>query len=226
VSLLPEPGLHALEMQVPDPTPAPQITSVHRKQMLKAALLSAAVPGLGEYYSGHRYRALASGTLEAGIWTSFATFKVQEHLRGERAIEYAVVFAGAQPNGDDDYYKAVGQFMRSDGPLMWNEFVRRRERDTGEIVGRPYFGDEGWAWTSVDRLIEYHQLRKGKLKAHDRARSAIAFAIANRIVSMVSVVQAVRSDAHHHKEESFGLKLELGTSPVEPLARVGLWNHF
>jgi hypothetical protein len=226
VSILPRPALQALQTaSAPADEPA-QLLSPHRKRMYKAALMSALVPGLGEYYTGHRRRALISGTLEAAIWTSFITFKVQEDLRGDRAIDYAVAFAGARPDGDDDYYKAVGQFLRSDGPGQWNEFVRRRARDTGEIVGREYGSGEGWAWSSLDRFIDYRGLRKDELTARDHARNALAVAIANRIVSMVSVVQAVRADAQRDEEQGLGLKLELGTTPAQQLARVGLWDRF
>jgi hypothetical protein len=226
VSVLPRPGLQALQQTAAPLEPAPSDEHPYRKRMLRAALLSALVPGLGEYYSGHRQRALVSGAAEAAIWTSYITFKVQENLRGDRAVEYAVAFAGARPDGDDDYYKALGRFLRSDGPGQWNEFVRRHERDTGEIVGREYGPDEGWAWSSLERFGDYRALRRNELSARDHARNALAVAIANRIVSMVSVVQAVRADAHHDKEPGLGLKLELGTSPVQPLARVGLWDRF
>jgi len=192
----------------------------------RAALLSALVPGLGEYVSGHRTRALISGAAEAGIWTSFITFKVQEDLRSDRAREYAFAFAGARPGGDEDYFKAMSLFVRAEGPGQWNEFVRRRSRDTGEVVGREYFGDEAWAWTSIERFIEYRQLRRGMLSADDHAKNAIAFAIANRIVSIVSTVQAIRSDSHHAEEGGLGLRLEFGGPGAAPGACLGLVNRF
>lgn len=225
-SLLPRPSLQALQNPAPVPAARPAVFSAHRKSMYKAALLSALVPGLGEYVSGHKTRALISGSLEAAVWTSYITFKVQEDLRGDRAREYAVSFAGALPDADENYYKAVGMFLRTEGPGQWNEFVRRRERDTGEIVGRQYASDEAWAWTSLDRFIEYRLLRRDMLAAEENARDTLAIAIVNRIASIVSVVQAMRSDANEEEERGLGLKLEMGTTPREPLARVGLWNRF
>lgn len=212
-------------MSLPATPPLPP-AAASRNRMYKAALLSALVPGLGEYYSGHRHRALISGAAEAGIWTSFVTFKVQEGLRRDRSIEYALAFAGARPGGDEDYFKAMGQFVRAEGPGQWNEFVRRRSRDTGEVVGREYTGDEAWAWTSIDRFIEYRQLRRGMLSADEHAQNAIAFAVANRIISIVSVVQAVRSDSHHHKEGGLGLRLEFDGLGAAPGARLGFVNRF
>jgi hypothetical protein len=192
--------------------------------MYKAVLLSAALPGLGEYYSGHLERALLFGSFEGAVWTSFITFRVQERLRADRAKEYAIAFAAASARGDDDYFKAVSQYLRSDGPGEWNEYVRRKFRDTGENVGREYTGVDAWAWTSQDRFEQYRTLRRQKLTAHDHATNAVAFAVVNRIASIVDVVQAVRSD--RGKEKRLGLKLEIGSLLPAPQARLGLWNHF
>jgi hypothetical protein len=191
-----------------------------------ALLLSALLPGAGEYYAGHRNRALLFGTFEAGIWISYATFKVQEGLRQDRSIEYAVAVAGALPGGDDDYYGAMAQFLRSDGPGQWNEFVRRRTRDTGEVVGVEYTGDAGWAWPSEEQFIRYRDLRKGQLAAEDHATNMLAVAIVNRIASMVDVYQAMRSDAHKAEAGGFDFGLRLGRSPWEPLACVALQRRF
>lgn len=229
-ALVPRPGLYALQNPVPqDPGPAMAVSGTAaapaNRSVYRAALLSALLPGLGEYYTGHTTRAAISGTAEGAIWVSYATFKVQEDVRGERAIEYANAYAGAQPGGDEDYYKAIGQFRRAEGPGMWNEFVRRRERDTGEVVGREYTGSEAWAWTSIDRFIDYRQLRKDQLTAGDRATNALAFALVNRIVSVVSVVQAVRSD-HARSERALGLRIEARPGLEASEWRVGLGGRF
>jgi len=194
------------------------------RSLRKALFFSALLPGAGEYYAGHPNRALLFGTFEAGIWISYATFKVQEDLRRDRAIEYAVAVAGALPEGDADYYGAMAQFQRSDGPGQWNEFVRRRSRDTGEVVGVEYTGDAGWAWPSEQQFIYYRDLRKGQLSAEDHATNMLAVAIVNRIASMVDVYQAMRSDAR--ESEGFELGLRLGRTPREPLACVALQRRF
>jgi hypothetical protein len=223
-SLLPRAGLEPLQGTPPPgggtATLAPRHVSVY-----KAAALSALLPGLGEVYAGHPTRALVSGTAEAGLWISYATFKVQEDLRGDRAIDFAVAYAGARPGADDAYFKAVGQYMRAEGPGMWNEFVRRKQRDTGEVVGREYAGSEAWAWTDENRFVDYRLLRRDMLSAGDHASNTLALLLVNRVVSIVSVVQAVRGD-HRRETERLGLRFESGASPFEPLARVGVWSRF
>ena len=225
--LIPSARLLLLQETTSPPSATPTVSEAHpRSKMYKAALLSALLPGLGEYYSGHTNRAIISGTAEAAIWTSYITFNVQEDMRRDGSIEYALAFAGARPGGDEDYFKAMGQFLRAEGPGQWNEFVRRRSRDTGEVVGREYTGDEAWGWTSIERFIEYRQLRRDMLSAEEHAQTAIAFAVANRIISIVSVVQAIRSDARHEKEDGLGLQLEFEGLGASPGARLGLVNRF
>jgi hypothetical protein len=221
--LLPRAGLDFLQVQPPPAAARSPAGAPRYVPMWKAALLSAVLPGLGEAYSGHTNRAIVQGSVEAGIWISYATFKVQEDLRGDRAREFAIHYAGAVSSGNEDYYKAVGQFLRAEGPGMWNEYVRRQLRDTGEVVGREYTGGEAWAWTSEERYIDYRRLRRDMLTADDRATNMLAFAILNRVVSVASVVQAVRSD--HARAREFGLRIEPGDGRFE-IGRLGLWNRF
>jgi hypothetical protein len=221
--LVPRAALELLQATPPAPVAMPSSRAPHPVSLKRAMLYSALVPGLGEAYSGHPYRAVLQGSAEAAVWTSYATFKVQEGLREDRAREFAIHEAGAVPNGDEDYYKAVGQYLRAEGPGMWNEFVRRRARDTGEVVGREYTGAEAWAWTSEASFDRYRKLRRDMLTAGDRATNTLAFALLNRVVSVVSVMQAVRADhAHEHR---LGMRIDPGRDPFE-VARIGLWEHF
>jgi len=200
----------------------PESTQAPRSKY-KAALLSALVPGLGEAYAGHTNRAIAFGTAEAGIWVTYGVFKYQESLRHDRAIEFAGGAAGASLSGDDDYYKAVGRFLRSDGQGMWNEYVRRRARDTGEVIGVEYFGDDSWAWTSQENLDFYRDLRRKELSAGDNATNMFAFALLNRVLSVIDAVYIVSRDHRAFEAQGFGLKLEAGGSTM---ARVMLQNRF
>ncbi len=224
--LWPRARLNAFEaaLDQPAPTSAPLVQS-SPPNVYKAALFSALIPGWGQAYAGRNTRALVFGTIEAGIWISYATFKVQENTRADRAIEYAVATAGASQGGSDDYYSAMALFMRADGPGQWNEFVRRRERDTGEVVGVEYTGDDVWAWPTLDHFTRYRDLRAGSLEAGERATNMLAVAIVNRIASVVDVVYVVRRDSRR-KEDRFGLELQLGRTPREPLASLAIRNRF
>jgi hypothetical protein len=228
--LLPRPALGALEAAMQEPPPLPTAPgpgqSVPRHPSLKWALLMSAVyPGTGELYAGHRNRGLMFATAETGIWITYATFSVQEDLRFDHAVDYAVAVAGAVPDGNDDYYTAVAQFLRTDGPGQWNEYVRRKARD-GEPVGVEYSGDAAWAWPSVDQFLNYRDLRRRSLEAGDNATNMLAVALVNRIASMLDVVQAMRSDASKREENQLGLRLQLGRTPGEMLARLVVQKRF
>ena len=231
--LLPRPGLEALERAFEEPASqaATPLGSGGQPSLWRAVGLSALIPGLGEFYTGHTYRGLTFATLEAGIWITYATFQVQEDLRTERSIEFAVAAAGAVPDKrgddgrrDDAYYEAMAQFLRSDGPGQWNEFVRRKRRD-GEDVGVEYHGDAEWAWPSDEHFVRYRDMRVGAFEAGDSATDMLAVALVNRIASIVDVVAAMRSDSKR-EETGFALKLQLGRTPGEPLARLTLQNRF
>jgi hypothetical protein len=62
----------------------------------KAILYSLAIPGAGHLYMGRTTRAQVFGAAELGVWTGFATFRVQGHTRKEDYIEMAEVFAGVK----------------------------------------------------------------------------------------------------------------------------------
>ena len=110
---------------------------------------------------------------------------------------------------------------------MWNEFVRRQARDANEIVGVEYSGEFNWAWPSFDTFEDYRILRRRQLEAGDNATDMFAIAIINRVASVVDVVQAMRADRSKlEKEAGFGLKLQLGRTPGELLARLALHNRF
>lgn len=193
------------------------------KSKYKAGLLSALIPGLGEAYAGHKGRAIAFGTVEAGIWVTYGVYKGQENLRHDRAIEYAVGAAGANSNGNEEYYKAVARFRRSDGPGMWNEYVRRQARETGEFIGPEYTGADAWAWNSEANLVAYRELRRKELSAEESATNMFAFAILNRVLSIVDAVYIVTKDHQASEQAGFGLRIET-VGPTT--ARVMLQNRF
>jgi len=149
--------------------------------------------------------------------------KIPEKERGDRAVELAVAAANASPSGDVEYYKSVGRFLRSDGPGMWNEFVRRRKRDTGEVLGPEYFGAQAWSWTSQANFDSYRSLRSDELSASENATNMFAFAIINRVLSVIDVVWIVNKDQRAMEIAGFGLELDTGGSTM---GRVMLQNRF
>lgn len=165
-----------------------------------AMLYSLLLPGLGQQAAGHGERARVFYAIEAGIWTSFAIFRVQGDQRQDRYIEYAEFTAGVDAAGkDDDYWRTLAQYERSDpGPASANEFVRRQARALypGDIVAQQqyfsengYFENETWDWQNADNLAQYQTLRSKSLDSYDKAELSIFAAIANRVVSVIDAAR-------------------------------------
>jgi hypothetical protein len=185
-----------------------------------AMLYSLLLPGLGQQAAGRGERARVFYAIEAGIWTSFAIFRIQGDQREDRYIEYAEFTAGVDAAGkDDDYWRTLAQYERSDpGPASANEFVRRQARALypGDIVAQQqYFADNGyfendtWDWQNADNLAQYQMLRSKSLDSYDKAELSIFAAIANRVVSVIDAArvagQANREASSPGRKDSGGI---------------------
>lgn len=183
-------------------------------------LASLALPGLGELRTGANNRAIMHFAAEAAVWISFVVFRIQGDLRKDDYIEYAEVYAGVQrpgaqavspPEGrfvavsrtfsyDDDYYRNLSRYRRSDpGPNSYNEKEVRE-------VARVLFPDDpqarqryikeheighddprAWSWESDEHWAFYRELRRSSQLSYQRSRFSIAAAVANRIISVVGL---------------------------------------
>jgi hypothetical protein len=166
----------------------------------KAMLYSLLIPGLGQQVAGRDERARVFYAIEAGIWTSFAIFRIQGDERQDRYIEFAEFTAGVDASGkDDDYWRTLSQYQRSDpGPGSANEFIRRQARALypGDIDAQHqyfaengYFEEDSWDWQNADNLARYQSLRSKSIDSYDRAELSIFAAIANRVVSVIDAAR-------------------------------------
>lgn len=185
----------------------------------KAMLYSLILPGLGQQAAGRKERARVFYAVEAGIWTSFAVFRIQGAEQQDRYIEYAEFTAGANAEGkDDEYWRTLAQYERSDpGPGSANEFIRRqaraqfpgdRAKQEEYFAANGYFENENWDWQNADNLARYQGLRSKSLDSYDRAEFSIFAAIANRVVSVIDAArvagQANRAAAEARKDTGSG----------------------
>lgn len=190
----------------------------------RAMLYSLLLPGLGQQYAGRAERARVGYAVEAAIWASFITFRVQESQREDRYVEFAERFAGAEPAGkNDDYWRTIANFERADGDAgSANELIRRQARalypddraaQQAYEQANGYFGDRAWDWQTSDNLARYRQLRGRALDSGDRATYSIALALVHRVIS---VIDAARVAHQANKAASGQSKL------LEPRGRLGI----
>jgi hypothetical protein len=130
---------------------------------------------------------------EASVWGAFSAFRVQEALRRRSYEGTARLFAGIDLQGrDEEFRRIVGSFLSSEeynrlvvfrdaANLYYDDPVRYREYIAEHSLG----GANAWSWASVDMLLRYRGQRKEEQRAGLRANTALALAVANRIVSAV-----------------------------------------
>ncbi len=175
-----------------EPTPS---KSASKKPLLYSLLL----PGMGELSMGEKGRATGFFIAEGLIWSSYIYWTVAGNLRQDDYIEQANLNAGVGVgDGEDDYWRLVGQYERSSGtgPDSYEEELRREARDTypDDPAAQDQYvaqnlptGESAWEWTSSDLMATYQETRENSNRAFNRAEYSFAAAILNRIVSVIDV---------------------------------------
>ncbi len=196
------------------------------KSKAKALALSALLPGAGQYYAGKKGRANIFFLAESAIWTSFVVFQVQGYLRKGNYRDYAELMAGVDTEDKpDEFYRALGQYTRSDpGPGSYNESIRRearalypddRERQEQYLLENGYFGDDAWEWRSEEDQARYKSLRKKSQLSFRRATYMLGLAVANRILAAMDAARSVSGPSEPAKEP-LGMRLEMRPHPYFP----------
>lgn len=159
----------------------------------KILLRSLTVPGWGQATLGRTRSATVFALAEATIWGSFTAYRIQEKLRTDSSLRTASLFAGVQLGGrDEDFRRLVGSFISNDeynvlvvyrdaANLYYDDPVRYR----AYIAQHELRGSNAWEWDSESSLERYRAQRRKAQRAGVRANTALAFAIADRLLSAV-----------------------------------------
>lgn len=184
------------------------------KSLSKALLLSLALPGAGEAYMGASGRAKTFFVSEAGVWSSFAYFRVQGRMREDRYKEMARLFAGVDREMNADYYTLLAYYTSSED---YNIDVLRearlrypddRAQQLAYFDANGYFGDRAWEWQDLQRMDEYARVRILSRRSYRRAVLTTGFAVLNRMISMIEVYLSFRLDQPEREHSGLGLRVE------------------
>jgi len=195
----------------------PTVLSSERAQAL---LRSLTLPGWGQASLGHKTSATVFGVIEAGVWASFAAFKIQEGMRVDTYMKTAESFAGIDLSGrSEEYRRMVGSYPSSDD---YNKFVVYRDAANlyyddpaamaQYIEAHSLKGPDTWAWVSPESYTAYQDQRKNAQQAKLNANTALAVAVANRIVSALHAARAAGKPA------KTGWRLDVQPDDRDPLA--------
>ena len=173
----------------------------------KALLLSILLPGAGELYSGHKSRATGFFISEGVIWANWVTWRIAGRLRRDNYIEQAHLNAGMGTSSEsDDFWRLVGIYTRSSGsgPDSYEDALRRDARNEfpsdpaaqdAWVAERLPTGNRAWNWTSAEAQAAFRDTRHNSTRAYQRAKYSIAFAILNRVASVIDTQMLHRKDS-------------------------------
>jgi len=185
---------------------------------VKAGLLSAVLPGAGQFYNGQNSKGYIMVGVEVAIWTAYFVFDAQGDARMESAREWAGIYAGTRGEHQNSYWQDVGHYMDSDA---YNESRLREARALQESVTGLISGNDAWQWVNVERKDGYSKLRADGNSAYDRRDFMILFAVVNRAVSVVDAVLNAGKQDGILETEVLGMNVELEMLPsfTDPGAR-------
>ncbi|MFH1687613.1 MAG: hypothetical protein ABIE70_08855 [bacterium] len=155
-----------------------------RKSATKALLLSALLPGAGQYYCGSRRTARYFFAGEALSWLGYFAFRTYGSWKEDDYLNFARERAGAELRDKPDWFvDVVGYYDNTD---QYNEFGRAIDR------GRPYLDESlanQWYWNSVVDKVAFRRLKNRSRESYRRADFMIGAMILGRIVSAIHAVR-------------------------------------
>ena len=163
---------------------APEVTYNRRVSTGKAALYSALVPGLGEYYIGHKTKAKYFFAAEALTWIGYFSFRTYGSWKEDDMIRFASEKANANLEGKDEFFQdMLGFYIDID---QYNTLGRVSDPE------RPYLEDtpeNHWYWQSTDDQNAYRDIKNSARDAYRRSDFMIGVAVVNRIISIIDAVR-------------------------------------
>ncbi len=192
---------------------------------VKAGLLSAVLPGAGQYYNGRHQKAYIMAGVEVAVWTAYFVFDTQGDNRMDDAVDFAGIYAGTSGGHDDSYWQSVARYMDSDA---YNEDRYREARALQEPVTGLISPQDAWQWANMDRLYGYRQMRADASSAYDRRDFMILFAVVNRAVSVVDAVMGAGKDDPLLGADVLGMNVQVEVAPAwrSPAARCVISRGF
>ncbi|MBD3234195.1 MAG: hypothetical protein GF315_10785 [candidate division Zixibacteria bacterium] len=192
------------------------------KSGLKAAMLSALLPGAGEYYLDNKSRAAFFFGTEALIWGGFFAFRIYGNWLEDDYKNYAQVYAGINPEGKDDEFFDNLQFYVS---RDWYNTIEGLP--FGEAY--PYTDDYYWHWESLESQDRYRDIRNSSKRAFRNSSFMVGVALVNRLVSITDAIYLSRQQEEEDEFDFFsGWKLDYDANlfSKNPEASVKLIKSF
>lgn len=164
-------------------------------QALNPVMASILVPGLGQMIEGDKAKAQTFFVVEGAIWISYFGLNYWGNRIDASARTFAIDHSGGNPaRRDDEYFDALEDYLSSNEHNLVVErqaslyYPNNPELQQEYIAANSYFGEDEWAWDSLDSRSQYWERRRVARENKRRASFMPGFAVINRIVSVVDVL--------------------------------------
>ena len=168
--------------------------------MIKAGLYSALLPGLGEYYVGHRSKAKIFFVVEAATWVSFFSLHFYGNWKEDDLVQFAAENANANlENKNDEFRDWVGFYDDID---QFNSLGRVQDQDRAYLVDN---AENHWRWQSAEAQSTYRYLKNRSREAYRRRDFMVGLAVVNRLVSIIDAIRDAKRSQREIKGSEFSL---------------------
>jgi len=167
---------------------------VHAGSRRGAILRSALLPGWGQLHMGHSTRGIVFIGVDVVTWAGVGLSYLEGVFNRDDYTWLAMEEAGISVSGrsgqfmDDiadfsssheynDYIHRLARYYYPDDPAAQREYYESHAR----------FGDDGWFWTSEEARLEFGDRLRMSKEWFRRSLYIAAFAIVNRVVSVIDV---------------------------------------
>lgn len=185
---------------------------VKRKSPGLAAIVSLAVPGLGELYAGRYDVGKYSTIAEVSLWVFYAAMEVHSQQVRNDAISYAKIYAGAQVAGKpDQFFVDIGNFLSTNDYNV----AKVQEGDNDLIYTSSSYQ---WQWQSDADRTQFKNLRIKADEFLNYGRYTAAAIIFNHLISafnaarLASGVNASAASSLNDSPQTSGIYLKLAAS--------------
>jgi hypothetical protein len=187
----------------------------------KAVVMSLLIPGAGQYYIEQEGKGQIFLGAEVAIWLGYFGFRTYGHWKEDDYRNYAIKYAGIDPEGKDE------AFYRN---LIFYDSREQYNREGRIInVGAPYYPDipeYDWYWESSQAREEYRSIRNASETAFRKATFMLGVAVFNRIVAGIDAFRSARKVSQRQEDEDFftrnNIDIDFDSNPFGDNPRVAL----
>lgn len=163
-------------------------SSARRISMRKALLLSALLPGAGQYYADAKFKGQVFMGVEATIWSVFIAYRVYGGWKKDDYRDFAAAHAGVDNNGKDNaFYDWIGFYNNRED---FNQYGRLYYPERDYLPDNPSYD---WQWDSEANRTEYREIKNASETAFRNSTFLIGLAIVNRVIAGIDTYRTVRA---------------------------------